>query len=76
MADGRCLLLFDGLDEIADRQVRMRLARSLAELARLYSGNRVVIGRFLSPGERRDVGEQLKAALAGLRAPRYQHKWD
>jgi uncharacterized membrane protein len=39
-------------------------------------GNRVVIGRFLSPGERHEVGEQLKAALAGLRSPRYEHSWD
>jgi len=44
LADGRCLLLFDGLDEIADRQVRTRLARSLVELARLSPGNRVIIG--------------------------------
>ena len=36
-------------------------------------GNRVVIGRFLSPGEREEVGEQLKAALADLRSPRYEH---
>ncbi len=39
-------------------------------------GNRVVIGRFLSPGERGAVGEQLKAALADLRSPRYSHRWD
>jgi uncharacterized membrane protein len=39
-------------------------------------GNRVVVGRFLSPGEREQVGEQLKAALAALRSPRYEHKWD
>ena len=39
-------------------------------------GNRVVIGRFLSPGERGDVGEQLKDALAAMRSPRYDHKWD
>ncbi len=39
-------------------------------------GNRVVVGRFLSPGEREDVGEQLKAALAALRSPTYDHKWD
>ncbi len=44
LADGRCLLLFDGLDEVADRQVRARLARSLAELVRLSPGNRVIIG--------------------------------
>jgi predicted NACHT family NTPase len=43
--DGRCLLLFDGLDEVADRQARTRLARSLAELVRLLPpSNRVIIG--------------------------------
>jgi predicted NACHT family NTPase len=42
LADDRCLLLFDGLDEIADRQARTRLTRSLVDLARLR-GNRVVI---------------------------------
>jgi uncharacterized membrane protein len=36
----------------------------------------VVIGRFLSPGEREQVGEHLKAALAELHSPRYRHKWD
>ena len=44
LAEGRCLLLFDGLDEVADRQARARLARSLVELARLFPGNRVIIG--------------------------------
>ena len=39
-------------------------------------GNRVVIGRFLAPAERRKVAEQLKAALADMRAPRYAHEWD
>ena len=39
-------------------------------------GNRTVIGRFLSPVERLHVGEQLKAALAEMRAPRYRHAWD
>ncbi len=44
LADGRCLLLFDGLDEIADRQVRAGIARSLAELPSHFPGNRVIIG--------------------------------
>jgi predicted NACHT family NTPase len=44
LADGRCLLLFDGLDEVADHQARARLARSLVELARHSPGNRVIIG--------------------------------
>lgn len=39
-------------------------------------GNRAVIGRFLSPEERLDVGERLKAALAEMRTPRYDHAWD
>jgi uncharacterized membrane protein len=39
-------------------------------------GNRAVIGRFLAPSERRNVRDQLKAALAEMRAPRYRHAWD
>jgi uncharacterized membrane protein len=38
-------------------------------------GNRVVIGRFLSPGERVHVADQLKAALAAMRTPTYDHGW-
>ena len=39
-------------------------------------GNRVVIGRFLAPDARREVAEQLQAALARLRSPDYEHPWD
>jgi uncharacterized membrane protein len=39
-------------------------------------GSRVVVGRFLSPEERHQVGEQLETALAGMRAPTYEHPWD
>jgi uncharacterized membrane protein len=39
-------------------------------------GNRVVIGRFLSPGERVHVADQLKAALATMRSPTYDHGWN
>ena len=39
-------------------------------------GNRAVIGRFLGPDERLRVTEQLKAAIAEMRAPRYDHAWD
>ncbi len=38
-------------------------------------GNRVVIGRFLSPGEREDVADRLKAALTAMRSPNYDHDW-
>lgn len=39
-------------------------------------GNRAVIGRFLAPDARREVAEQLQAALARLRSPHYEHPWD
>ena len=39
-------------------------------------GNRAVIGRFLGPDDRLRVAEQLKAAIADMRAPRYDHAWD
>ena len=39
-------------------------------------GNRAVIGRFLGPDERVSVADQLKAAIADMRAPRYDHAWD
>ena len=39
-------------------------------------GNRAVIGRYLGPDERLRVADQLKAAIADMRAPRYDHAWD
>ncbi|SRR6478672_9220072 len=39
-------------------------------------GNRVVVGRFLAPVARRKVAVDLQAALAALRARRYDHAWD
>ncbi len=39
-------------------------------------GNRAVIGRFLGPDERLRVADRLKAAIAEMRAPRYDHAWD
>ena len=44
-------------------------------LAVASRGQRVVIGRFLSPDEREQVAEQLRAALAGMRSPTYDHDW-
>ena len=39
-------------------------------------GNRAVIGRFLGPEERLRVADQLKAAIAEMRAPQYDHAWE
>ncbi len=53
--------------------LRVELGERLVVVSR---GNRVVIGRFLSPDERQRVAEQLKAAIADMHAPRYEHDWD
>ena len=53
--------------------LRVELGERLVLTSR---GNRVVIGRFLSPGERAEVAEQLKAALAKSRSPSFKHEWD
>lgn len=45
-------------------------------LAVTSRGNRVVVGRFLAPRERRRVGAELEAAIAAMRARRYEHDWD
>jgi uncharacterized membrane protein len=52
------------------------LGKDSERLVLVSRGNRVVIGRFLAPAERTRVAEQLKAALADMRAPRYAHDWD
>ena len=53
--------------------LKVELGERLAITSR---GNRVVVGRFLAPAERRKVADELKAALAAVRAPRYDHPWD
>ena len=52
------------------------LGKDSERLVLVSHGNRVVIGRFLAPAERRKVAEQLKAAIADMRTPRYAHEWD
>jgi uncharacterized membrane protein len=56
--------------------LRVEWDAKLERLALVSRGNRVVIGRFLAPAERERIAYELKAALAAMRAPRYQHKWD
>src|SRR5665213_360088 len=51
--------------------LRVDLDRESTRLVLSSRGNRVVIGRFLSPGEREEVADRLKAALIAMRAPSY-----
>ncbi len=48
--------------------LRVELGERLVLTSR---GNRVVVGRFLSPGEREKLADDLKSALAAMRAPRF-----
>lgn len=54
----------------------LRLDVTEERLVVISKGNRLVIGRFLSPDARLALAEQLKAALAEMRAPRFEHEWD
>ncbi len=56
--------------------LRVELFGEAERLVVSSRGNRTVVGRFLAPAERERVAEQLKAALAEMRAPRYEHRWD
>ena len=43
LASRDCLLLFDGLDEVASAQARLRISESLVELSRVYPNHRVIL---------------------------------
>ena len=54
----------------------LRIEASEERLVLVSRGNRVVVGRFLSPEERERLEEELKSAHARMRAPRYDYRWD
>ncbi len=54
----------------------LRIDATEDRLVVISKGNRLVIGRFLSPEARLALAEQLKAALADMRAPQFKHDWD
>lgn len=53
--------------------LRIELGERLVLASR---GNRVVVGRFLGAPEKQRVAAELQAALAAMRARRYEHAWD
>ena len=54
----------------------LRFDVSEERLVVVSRGNRIVVGRFLSPEERGQLAEELKAAHARMRTPRHEHRWD
>ena len=56
--------------------LHLELQGEAERLVLISRGNRLVVGRFLAPSVREEVAEELKAALAAYRAPRYRHSWD
>ncbi len=54
----------------------LRFDVSEERLVIVSRGNRIVVGRFLSPEERGQLAEELKAAHARMRTPRHEHRWD
>ena len=54
----------------------LRLEITEERLVAISKGNRLVLGRFLSPEERLALAERLNAALADMRAPQFRHDWD
>ncbi|HEX2887254.1 DUF2244 domain-containing protein [Vineibacter terrae] len=47
-----------------------------SRLTLISRGNRLVVGRFLTPDERLEVAKALRAAVARVRTPTYDHRWD
>ncbi|TWT14826.1 DUF2244 domain-containing protein [Reyranella sp. CPCC 100927] len=47
-----------------------------SRLTLISRGNRLVVGRFLTPDERLEVAKALRTAIAGVKAPTYDHHWN
>ncbi len=47
-----------------------------SRLTLISRGNRLVVGRFLTPDERLEVAKALRTALARVKAPTYDHRWN
>jgi uncharacterized membrane protein len=47
-----------------------------SRLTLISRGNRLVVGRFLTPEERLEVAVDLRAALARMKARRFDHDWN
>src|SRR5262249_47648061 len=47
-----------------------------SRLTLISRGNRLVIGRFLTPEQRLDTAKALRAARAQFKTPTYDHRWE
>jgi uncharacterized membrane protein len=47
-----------------------------SHLTLISRGTRLVVGRFLTPEERLELAQELRAALVRARTPAYDHRWD
>ncbi|HKU97651.1 MAG TPA: DUF2244 domain-containing protein [Vineibacter sp.] len=47
-----------------------------SRLTLISRGNRLVVGRFLTPDERLEVAQALRAAISRVKAPTYDHRWN
>lgn len=63
LAHGRCIVLLDGLDEVADPRQRARVAEAVATCTRHYQGN-----RFVVTSRPRGYEGEAQHQLAGLYA--------
>jgi uncharacterized membrane protein len=46
-----------------------------SRLTLISRGSRLVVGRFLTPDERLQVAQALRAAVARVKTPTYEHRW-
>jgi uncharacterized membrane protein len=47
-----------------------------SRLTLISRGNRLVVGRFLTPDERLEIAHALRRAVARVKTPAYDHRWE
>lgn len=74
IAAGQVMILFDGLDEIADDDQRERTSNALADLASRYAAKMVVASRPLGKREDRILRSLREAGFFGVRVRPLNHQ--